>query len=869
MADDAPPRPPAFTYRAGLIGVASMVLLATWIHIHEMVMPLWIPVHVANNAPPAAAVGVFLGIMLVSALLALLAPRLKLRRGELVVIYTMLVTSAPLMSEGMWHRFIGLVAAIPHHENNLVLVDHFSDDLWPHGPDLVVVPPGELLDVITIESAHGTVDAILVDRSQIGATNALRITNRSPQSGDEPAETTLRLAIPRDVGSGSRFVPGERFYATLLVKLDGMASRSRFDLELASDSGSVAPILSIHRDTVDKFSQPGGFVRSGQAYVEIPRGTRERVDLVFTLTGAGTATIADVAFFSSEALHRLRKGSVEYTQSDADAMSPEAVGTALVRPNDLGSVDGAVYVAKGYVPYRDWAKPIAYWSVLVLAVFVALLALGVIFRRQWVDHERLSFPLVVLPRLLTEQRDERGRLWHPVFRRRSFRVGAAFAFFYAAMVAIAHYWPGMPDPTVDIDLLTYVDRPWAQAYLRGLYHSNTFKIVLMYVAIAFFVDLDVLASILIFYFLVRIPRLFGEVYGWKLISGPKDGFPFEQEQHIGSFIAVALMVLWISRRHLRGVARCVLGLPGGLDDRHEPMRYRTAAMLFLASMIVLCGWGQMTGLGAGSAMLFFGFVVMTGLVAARLRAEVGAPAAFFVPYFPFLMFYILGGLSVFGIAPILLASCIGGFMGAAAFLLFAPTQVEMFELARTSNANLKAVNWALVLGMLGGVFIGGYVMLVWYYGVGAENTANVWSIDQNWYYAPLHASIRAEDARSLSVADAGAAHPWGATAAVGVGMVVTVLLFVLRSLFAGFWLHPLGYVLANTYFIYGVWGSLLVAWAIKWAALKIGGPRLIREQLTPFFAGVFVGGVAGIVCWDLVALVRVVNGAQDVKLVFP
>ena len=61
-----------------------------------------------------------------------------------------------------------------------------------------------------------------------------------------------------------------------------------------------------------------------------------------------------------------------------------------------------------------------------------------------------------------------------------------------------------------------------------------------------------------------------------------------------------------------------------------------------------------------------------------------------------------------------------------------------------------------------------------------------------------------------------------------------------------------------------VWGSLFTAWVIKYMALKIGGPRLIREHLTPMFAGVFCGCILGMFFWDVVGIIAMANGATDV-----
>ena len=41
----------------------------------------------------------------------------------------MLIIAGPLMSQGMWHRFPGLIAAIPNNTHNFPLADSYSDNV--------------------------------------------------------------------------------------------------------------------------------------------------------------------------------------------------------------------------------------------------------------------------------------------------------------------------------------------------------------------------------------------------------------------------------------------------------------------------------------------------------------------------------------------------------------------------------------------------------------------------------------------------------------------------------------------------------------------------------------------------------------------
>jgi hypothetical protein len=867
--------PRTFTLRSCVLGICAMVLMGIWIQFHEV---LATPANIlAENNPPAAAVGIFLGVLVVAWLITRFARRLALAKSELLVVYAMLVISAPLMSQGMWHRFLGLVVSIPRAKENFTLVDSYSDALWPHGPQLirdrrfrdglgpeVVADPAERVRLIASE------------RSPVGPVAALELWHDEDAAGGaELVETTLRLRVPRRNERGREgLVPGERYYLTALFRLRDMESRSFLSVDLESDGGTRIPVTVLRRDTNEAYSRPGAFVRAGEPSVVLPRDVREHVDIVFTLTGAGAAAFTDVKFFSNAAVERMHKGSAEIAADDLPRLPDAQRDGLLVRPRRLGGPAGLWYVFKGYIPWSQWARPLLYWSSIVMAMFLCLLGIGVIFRKQWAEIERFSFPMVVLPRLLLEEREEGGVRVRPIFRHPAFRIGVGAALLYCLLLGLAYYLPGMPRPAVNVNLVEYVKSPAMKSFMAGM-SSGNFQILLLFTAIAFFVELDMLLSIILFLWVCKIPYYLGEVFGWKTIKGPLDNFPFPHEQHIGAFLCLALVVLWVSRKHLLGVARRVLGRPGGTDDSREAMSYRAATLLIVACLFFFALWGELTGLGWGSALTFFGFLVVCGLSASRIRTECGAPATYFTPYFPYLIFFILGGLRVFGTQTMILTYAAGGFMAVAQFLLFAPSQVEMLHLAHSEGASPRGVKWGLILGGLGGILIGGYVLMVWCYGVGGDNIPYMkdWGIGQNWYFTSLRNAVNELDAATVHAAKSGEAvatsYPMGPVAGVGAGIFVTLLLTALRTYFVGFWLHPIGYVLANTYFIGMCWGSLFTAWIIKWVALKVGGPRLIRERMTPLFAGLFVGAVLGMLVWDGIALVRLGAGLRDIYVCLP
>ena len=47
--------------------------------------------------------------------------------------------------------------------------------------------------------------------------------------------------------------------------------------------------------------------------------------------------------------------------------------------------------------------PLASWCSLIVAVYLMMIAAMVLVRRQWVEHERLVFPLIQLPLDIAEE----------------------------------------------------------------------------------------------------------------------------------------------------------------------------------------------------------------------------------------------------------------------------------------------------------------------------------------------------------------------------------------------------------------------------------------------------------------------------------
>ncbi len=76
------------------------------------------------------------------------------------------------------------------------------------------------------------------------------------------------------------------------------------------------------------------------------------------------------------------------------------------------------------IPWGLWLRPLAWWLPFILALYVAMICIMAILQKQWVDRERLVYPLVQVPlSMIEEDEGERPSLIKPFFRNRLMWIG--------------------------------------------------------------------------------------------------------------------------------------------------------------------------------------------------------------------------------------------------------------------------------------------------------------------------------------------------------------------------------------------------------------------------------------------------------------
>ena len=156
---------------------------------------------------------------------------------------------------------------------------------------------------------------------------------------------------------------------------------------------------------------------------------------------------------------------------------------------------------EGNVPWADvdwsaWIPPLLHWALFLLAFHLVLISLMVILRRQWVENEKLSYPVTIVPIEMMKE-PEKGRWLGPFFRSPLMWLGFAFPFVIESLNCLHRYFPGAG---------TQVNLHFGYAILLSRTVWIPFRINFLMMGLAFFIETRLLFSMFAFYLVMQYMR---------------------------------------------------------------------------------------------------------------------------------------------------------------------------------------------------------------------------------------------------------------------------------------------------------------------------------------------------------------------------
>lgn len=498
---------------------------------------------------------------------------------------------------------------------------------------------------------------------------------------------------------------------------------------------------------------------------------------------------------------------------------------------------------------RGWAIPVLAWGAFILAIFWTLLCAMSLFRKQWIEEERLTFPLVLLPLEITEKG---GRA--PIFKNPLFWAGVVVAGLLESVNYLNFLYPSVPviplKPGMGFNeigpLLT--TRPWNTVgrFTLAFYPSI--------IGIAYLLSLDVSFSCWSMYLVQKLLIVGSALLGLSDsgTSGPSNRAPFIREQGLGAFIGIAVFSLWMARGTLKQ-ALSELERPTR-DDKHELIPHRVAlgggglGLLFLIVFLIAAGVSPL------QALAYVVVYVCCAVTLARVVSEAGAGWAW-AP---------MWGTGQF------VADTFGQnhLTGKQAAMLVGytswmndmrdnpmPHSAEALKMAQGGGLSPRALLKPLIFAAIVGTLAAFWAHLDIYYTYGAA-TAKVRPALQSGAMGPARQTV------SMLVSPTLQDIP--GLLGAGAGAAIAVILSVVRQKLNGFPLHPLGYAVGMTSTMEYMWCPFLIAWILKAITLRYAGIGGFRKLL-PFFLGLILGDYVIPTLWGIFGMA---SGYQ-MYMVFP
>jgi len=500
-------------------------------------------------------------------------------------------------------------------------------------------------------------------------------------------------------------------------------------------------------------------------------------------------------------------------------------------------------VAPGDIPWHAWMLMLTAWTTMLLLSYAMLFFLALIFRKQWTEHEALSFPLLQVPMQMAEVEQSGSRQHGESFwSNRGLWMGfglAAFVHFFKGMNAQYPDWPKFP--LQEAITMSFTEHPWnaignigAEVHLGGI-------------GLAYLLPREISLSFWFFFFFQKSQLVACTVLGFPELVFRKDTFQgqptFLTFQSIGGWLAMAGILLWSGRTYLRRLCREAFG--ANRVSEGDPFSPRFVLAGFVVTFAGLVVWCLVSGISLWFAASFIGLYIVTSLVLTRIVAESGYVFSQ-LTFSP--MEWLTSGM--FGAAAIGAADLTrASFMNAvlmrdaranvmAAFLHTLKIATELRLNRREVRRLIAGVAAAIVVTLLVTI----YVSLVELYGRGALGVYDF------YHKGPINVL----KGTFTMLTDQPTVRPDNlAWMAAGGGFVWLIALAHNRLLW--FPLHPIGFLMATGGPMARWWFSYFVGWAIKSLILKFGGSDTYLLA-RPFMIGLILGNVASMVFWMLFGL---------------
>lgn len=493
-------------------------------------------------------------------------------------------------------------------------------------------------------------------------------------------------------------------------------------------------------------------------------------------------------------------------------------------------------IKEGAIPWGEWIRPLISWSVVVLAIFFTFMCMATLLRRQWVDNEKLTFPLTQPPLQLAEVDAFRS-----LVKSKLAWIGFLIPTFIFTLNGFHTIFPTVPEIRLQHNLNQYfTQRPWNAMPFTTVYGS------LAAIGFGYFLPTQLLFSLWVFFWVARIQSVLMAWLGLYV-----EGMPlYPTHLHMGYQVAGAYIVLtaFMIRSAIPHFKRIVIDnlrvRSGSLDDSDELLPIGVAFWGFIITFIIAIIWSWLAGMALWFAVIevsvYLGIVV---LVMARSVAEAGLmmTETSFRPIDIIQLFIPARRLEAKNLTPMCFFDAV--FTRDLRGLLLTP-MLDALKMADVLRFSRRALLLPIIITIIFALMASCHVELLLPYRYGAVNMYS-YAYWGNCIWGFGHA---------MSVLQSPERFPYYHRTSFVIGVVVTLFLAFMRSRYWWWSLYPLGYALSASWTMIVFWFPVMMAWAIKSLILRYGG-MLTYMRLRPLFIGLIFGEFFMAIVWATYAMV--------------
>ena len=476
------------------------------------------------------------------------------------------------------------------------------------------------------------------------------------------------------------------------------------------------------------------------------------------------------------------------------------------------------------IPWRAWLVPLGMWTAFLLVLYYVSVCIVSLLRKQWIEKERLLFPLVHLPLTLVGE----GHGTEPrILRNRLMWIGFAIPFIITSLNCIHHHYPFAP--------LIQLDK---HVPILGGIASYRLHFSFVVCGFSFLLSTDIALSLWFFHIIGRLQTGISRYLGFE--TGEAGPFCHDaasvSHQAMGAMIVFVIFMLWMSRDVLKQALRQAFRTGASVEDADELIAHGRAMRGIFFGFVFLSLWLWRAGMAWWIVVPFLlsAFVVFLALtrVVAQGGVAFGRPAL--IPQI--FVVYALGSEAL-GAATLIALGYTFIWVADVRTLVMAST-ANSLKLATEVRLRRRVVFWAISVSLLVGLVTSYITIMKLAYAHGGINLSGWFfrgapQYPFRWVSGMIKTPVSPDKIR------------WAFN---GVGGLMMGGLLFMQYRFIWWPLHPIGFLMGNSSPIAWSWTGIFVAWLVKVIVLRYGGAKLYRK-MRPFFLGLILGQFTAASFW--------------------